>query len=133
MEKLYLLQELYSSKWRNHQIEINSKHSLRPRLQISSHYLTTTENFLCIQGLIYMDSIVIYKLLDTQLHWLLQFRALVILVFNISQKMIQKLSSQLLQLSTFDRRLFSNSVEAFYTRLMPALFMDITSSHQLLE
>ena len=42
-----------------HQRAINSKHSLRPRLQISLHSLTTTENWLSSQEEIFMESILV--------------------------------------------------------------------------
>ena len=50
LEKLYLLQDLHFSTQRHCQIETHSKHSLRLRWQISSHSLTTTENWLSTQG-----------------------------------------------------------------------------------
>ena len=80
-----------------------------------------------------MESIVIYKWLEPQLHWPLQVSALIILVLNIPQKLIQKLYSQLLKLSTLDRILFENAVEELKRRLMPELSVALTYSNQVLE
>ena len=58
LDKLYLLQELSSIKLRHFQRAMNSRPSLCPRLQILLNSLTTTENWLYIQGNIFMDCIV---------------------------------------------------------------------------
>ena len=110
LEKFYLLQEFYSSTWSHFQRSDISNHPLRPRRHISSHSLTTTKNWLYTQGEIFMDSIVIYKRLDTQLHWTIQVSALVILVLHFPSTMIQQPYIQLLQLSFLYRILFANAV-----------------------
>ena len=68
----------------------------------------TTENKLSTQGKIFTVSIVICKLLDPQLTWLLQGGALVLLVYYITKKMTQSLSIQSLQLSVLDIILLAN-------------------------
>ena len=47
--------------------------------------------------------------------------------------MMQKLSSQLLQLSAQDKRVFVNAVEELDTKLMPASSVVQNSSHKVLE
>ena len=84
-------------------------------------------------GGVFMDSMVIQKLLDPEIHRPLQIITLIILVLNFPQNIIQKLSRQLLQLSALDRILFANAVEEFDRRMIPELYMDINSSHQVLE
>ena len=111
LEKLSVLQELSSSTWSHYQRAINSKHPLRPRWHISSYSLTTTENWMYAKERIFMDPVIIYKLLDPQLHLPLQVSALIILVLHIPPTIIQKLYSRLLKLSTFDWLLFANAVE----------------------
>ena len=58
-----------------------------------------------------MESIVIYKLLESQLPLPLQVRALVILILHLPPEMIQKLSSQSFHLSAFVRSLFVSSMK----------------------
>ena len=133
LEKIYLLQDLYSSTRRHVQIAKKFKHLLHPGLQISSNYLTTTENQLSTQEETFTDSIVIYKLLNPQLHWTLQVRSIIILVPHIPPTIIEKLSIQLLQLYAWDRRVFENYVEELNTRMMPASSVALNYSHQVLE
>ena len=57
-----------------------------------------------------MDSIGILKLLDPQLPWELQVVPLVIFILHLPPTMVQKISSQLLQISAFNRILFANAV-----------------------
>ena len=71
--------------------------------------------------------------MESQLDLTLHFDALIILVLRIPPTMIHQLSSQLLQLSSFYRILFSNSVKELYTSLMPKLSVALTSSYQVLE
>ena len=58
-----------------------------------------------------MDSIFIYELLDTQLPLPLQIGDIIIFSLRLPPTIIQKPSSQLLQLSTLAIRIFENSVE----------------------
>ena len=64
-------------------------------------------------GEIFVDSIVIYKLVEPQIHLPLQVRDLIIVVFYIPPTMIQQLSRQLFQLSELERILFLDTVEVF--------------------
>ena len=80
-----------------------------------------------------MDSIITKKWLEIQLAWTIQVSALIILVLQITQKMIQQLSRQLLQLSALDRRLFANTVEELDTKIMPGSSLELTSYRQVLE
>ena len=107
-------------------------HSSLPRWDISSHYLTTTYNQISTQGEIFMVSIVIQKKLDP--NYLDHSRsALSNFSTSSSTKMINKLSSQLLQIYALDRRISVNAVEYLDTRLMHSLSMDLTSYHQVLQ
>ena len=110
LDKIYLLQGFYSSTKNNFQRETNSKHSLRLRLHISEHYLTTTENILSVGEKIFMDSIVIYKWMEIQQNWPLQVRALIILVLNLPSTTIQQFYIQLLQLYAWDRRVYCEMI-----------------------
>ena len=132
MEKLYLLQDFSSGKLRHCQIAKNSKHPLQPIWQILSYSLTTTGNLLFTQEETFMDSIVIWKWLDIRKHWPLHIIYLIVLVLHLPSTMIQTLSIQLLQIYAWDRRVFSNNVEGFYTRLMPSS-VALNLSHQVLE
>ena len=80
-----------------------------------------------------MESIVIYKWLDTQLPWPLQVSNIVILIIRLPPEMIQQLYRQILHISMFNRRLFENSVKELDTRLMPESYMYLTSYHQVSE
>ena len=80
-----------------------------------------------------MDSIVIWKLLYTQINLPLQVSFLVVLVYHLLSTMISQLSSQLFQISAFGRRLFTNAVEGLFTRMLSELSVGLTSSHQVLE
>ena len=55
--------------------------------------LDNNENRISMQGEIFMEFTVIYKLLDPQLYWPLQVSALIILVLHITPTIIQQLSS----------------------------------------
>ena len=50
------------------------------------------------------------KLLKPQLHWPLKVSAITILFLNLQPTFIKQLSTQLLHISSFDRRLFANDV-----------------------
>ena len=79
-----------------------------------------------------MVSTVIYILLEIQPRWLLQVNALIIFTLNLPEKMMQKLSSQLLQLSAWDRKLFVNAVEELDTKMIHASCVVQNSSRQVL-
>ena len=84
-------------------------------------------------GVIFMNSIFFWKWLDTQLNWQPQFSAIIILVLHLTPTIIQQLSSQLFQISVWDRRVFENYEEVLDTSMMPVSSMALNSSHQVLE
>ena len=111
---------------------INSKHSLHPILLTSSHYWTKIENYISAQGGIFMVSTVIYSWLGPQLTWILQVNDLILLLLRLPPTIIQSLTSQLLQISVSERRLFANAVEELDTRLTRASFVVLKVYHPIL-
>ena len=61
-----------------------------------------------------------------------QVIVLIISALHCPAKMMQQLSSQLLQLSAWDRKVFVNAVEELDTNLMHASSVVQNSSHQVL-
>ena len=62
---------------------------IAPKITKLITFIDDNVNRLSSQGGLFVDSIGIYKLLDIQIHWPLQFSALIILVPHIPPTMIQ--------------------------------------------